>query len=218
MVLSEGTATSKVRYDFVCPDCDSKLTLERIETSTPLSIKTICCECYYPLIFSPMASSEQQTKIRAEYIRKTAFLIHSAKAEDKNLLDWFRTVVKLYGVSTAIIEEDRRSHLDWLQKSIDGIKSAHFVLVLLTKRYQSTDEAGLSIWKAPDKCYDEIAMSFALATTLGGKDILALIEKDVDPGRVLETRAWSYKFDRSSKKLKIDLEFFQTLDRYMDNI
>ena len=100
--------------------------------------------------------------------------------------------------------------MDWLQKSLDGITSADFILVFLTKRYQFTDEKGqIAGWKAPDKCYDEIAISFALR-----KDILALVEKGVDPGRVLETRAWCYRFEKEPK-FKAGTEFFKFLVSYL---
>lgn len=138
-------------------------------------------------------------------------MIHSSKLGEKELLDWFRDLLTLYGVNTFIIEEDPRS-VDWLQKSLDGITSADFVLVFITKRYQFTDEQGQIVgWKAPDKCYDEIAISFALR-----KDIYALVEKDVDPGRVLETRAWCYRFEREPK-FKADIDFFKVIETYLGN-
>lgn len=202
---------SWVRHEFKCPNCDSNVILNYVETYPLLSIETICDHCYFPLAFDPI---KKEIKIRRKPIQKRAFLIHSAKKEDESLLKWFRGIVDLYGVSTHIIEEDRRSQPDWLQKSIDGIRSTEFVLVLLTKRYQYRDESGLLRWKGPDKCYDEIAMSFALGTVLGGRDIFALVEKDVDPGRVLEARAWYYTLEREYQKFGIDIEFFLKLDEY----
>lgn len=200
---------SKMHYEFSCPNCGYELKIEFISRYVPYTIKTICEKCYHPLSFHP---KEKVAEIRMELLRKTAFLIHSAKPEDKTLLDWLRGVLVLYGISTKIIEEDPRS-VDWLQKSLDGINSTQFVLVFLTKRYQYMNESGRLIgWKAPDKCYDEIAISFAL-----GKDIYALGEKQVDLGRVLETRAWCYRFERDHEA-HIDIEFFAKLDSYVGNI
>jgi len=207
---------SKAYYEFTCPNCKNSLTLEQVQTWAPLEVKTICNQCYFPLRFYP---ERGEADIRIEYIRKTAFLIHSAKKEEKNLLDWFRYVVGLYGVSTHIIEEDPRSQPDWLQKSLDGIRSSQFIFVLLTKRCQYTDpESELLKWKAPDKCYDEIAMAFALGTMLGGRDIFALVEKGVDPGRVLEARAWYYILDREYEPFQVEIEFFHKIDAYMGNV
>ncbi len=74
------------------------------------------------------------------------------------------------------------------------------------------DEKGqIAGWKAPDKCYDEIAMSFAL-----GKNILSLVEKGVDFGRVLENRMWCHRFEREPK-FKADTGFFANLDFYAGN-
>ena len=197
---------SRFSYKFHCPNCSFDGNVETLATYEPLSIRVICPECYYPEIYKPR---EKTGEIRVEPIKKKAFLIHSSKGEERELLDWFRELLRLYGVNTFIIEEDPRS-VDWLQKSLDGITSADFVLVFLTKRYQFTDEEGqVAGWKAPDKCYDEIAMAFALR-----KDILAFVEKEVDPGRVLETRAWCYRFEREPK-FKAGTEFFLFLDSYI---
>jgi hypothetical protein len=198
-------------YEFDCPNCSKHLTIEEIETTIPYEIPTSCYQCYFTLTFYPQ---QNVAKIRVKPVRKTAFLIHSAKGEDKNLLDWFRPLMDLYGVSTRIIEEDRRTQPDWLQKSIDGIRTTNFVLVLLTKRYQYYKE-DLSIgWKAPDKCYDEIAMAFALGTVYGGRQIFALVENEVDPGNVLQARAWCYRFHRQQETIKVDYEFFIELDKF----
>jgi len=68
-------------------------------------------------------------------------------------------------------------------------------------------------WKDPDKCYDEIAMSF-----MQGKDIIALVEKGVDPERV----AWCYSFERGDngaiKLIEEGHKFFKRLDRYVGNV
>ena len=202
---------SLAHYEFDCPNCHQHLPIDQIETYTPYEIQTVCVQCYLPLSFYP---EQNVAKIRTKPIGKTAFLIHSAEEEDKDVLDWLRSVVNLYGVSTRIIEEDRRTQPDWLQKSIDGIRSSQFVLVLLTKRYQYYREDGSLGWKAPDKCYDEIAMAFALGTILGGKEMFALVENDVDAGKVLPERAWYYRIDRQPKGVKADIEFFLKLDEY----
>ena len=193
-------------YRFRCPNCSFKGTLKALMTHELPTLKGICPKCWYPVTFN---TREKTAEILMEPIRKKAFLIHSAKPKEKDLLKWFREVLRMYGVQTFIIEEDPRS-VDWLQKSLDGITSSDFALVFLTKRHQFTDEKGqIAGWKAPDKCYDEIAISFALR-----KDILALVEKEVDPGRVLETRAWCYRFQRKPK-LKADTEFFKFLKKYL---
>lgn len=105
--------------------------------------------------------------------------------------------------------------MDWLQKSIDAIRNTDFAISFLTKRYQFTDEKGQNGWKAPDKCYDEIAMSFALQ-----KDLFALVEKETDSGRVLEDRAWCYQFEkiptRGGAPITADTEFFTRLDSYVN--
>ncbi|MCJ7559720.1 toll/interleukin-1 receptor domain-containing protein [Candidatus Bathyarchaeota archaeon] len=153
------------------------------------------------------------SEIRIEQLRKSAFLIHSSKEEEKDLLNWFRILLQLYGVSTLIIEEDSRSNVDWLQKSLDGIEHTNFVLAFLTKRYQFLDDNGQARgWKAPDKCYDEIAIAFARK-----RDLFALVEKSVDPGMVLEQRAWCYEFHREPS-VQIDIKLFQQLDSYMGNL
>jgi len=202
---------SVTRYEFNCPNCNQHIIIDHIQTFTPLEIQTICNQCYFPLSFYPQ---QNETKIRAKTKRKTAFLIHSAKDNDKYPLDWFRPLVELYGVSTRIIEEDARTQPDWLQKSIDGIKSSDCTLVFLTKRYKYYKKDGTLGWKAPDKCYNEIAMAFALGTVLGGKQMFALVENDVDPGNVLEARAWCYRMERQDKTVKSDMKFFDKLDKY----
>lgn len=202
---------SVAHYEFDCAYCNRHLTIEQIETYMVSEIRTICDRCYLPLSFYPQ---DNKTKIRQKSIRKTAFLIHSAKGEDKVLINWLRTMTQVYGVTTHVIEEDRRTEPDWLQKSIDGIRSSDFILVFLTKRYQYyRDDKSLG-WKAPDKCYDEIAMAFALGTMLGGKEMFALVEEDVSPGNVLEARAWCYRFKREDNSLKTDTEFFVKLDDF----
>ena len=198
----------KFSYEFLCPNCSAEGTFNIFMTQEPVTVKIVCHMCCYPIIYKPR---EKTSEILVVPIKKKAFLIHSSKPGEKSFLKWFRELVGLFGVNTFVIEEDPRS-VDWLQKSLDGINSADFVLVFLTKRYQFTDEKGqIAGWKAPDKCYDEIAMSFARR-----KDILALVEKEVDPGRVLETRAWCYRFDREPK-FKADPEFFKFLATYLGN-
>ena len=195
----------KFEYNITCPNCSKIGVIEFLAPIEQESVAATCLECYFPLRFFP---SSNTTEIRFVPIKKTAFLIHSSKPNERKDLDDFRSLMHLYGVSTKIIEEDPRS-VDWLQKSLDGIKESDFVLVFLTKRCQFTDESGKIVgWKAPDKCYDEIAISFALK-----KDILALVEEGVDPGRVLETRAWCFRFSREPKLL-IDITFFDRVDVY----
>jgi hypothetical protein len=175
-----------------------------IEKYPPKRILTFCVNCFFPLYFYPQNNNSE---IRTENIKKSAFLIHSAVPEDRDLLKQFRSILGLHGVATHIIEDDPRP-IDFLQKSFDGIKNAQFTVVLLTKRYQFTNEKGLVGWKGADKCYDEIAMSFAF-----GRDIFAIVEKEVDPGRVLEARAWYYNFERDP--LRIPIEFFSKLAGYL---
>ena len=173
------------------------------ESST---VKVVCYECSHPIRYN---TQEKTAELDITPIKKKAFLIHSATPRERELLAGFRQLIRLYGVNTFVIEEDPRS-VDWLQKSLDGIGSSDFTLVFLTKRSQFADEKGALIgWKAPDKCYDEIAIAFALH-----KDILALVEKEVDPGRVLETRAWCYRFEREPK-FKADINFFLFLGSYL---
>lgn len=202
---------SKHILEFTCPNCSTNLRYEEIALQLPTFFPTRCVHCYYPLNFYP---KENRIEFRIEKTKKTAFLIHSSKHEEKTLLDWFRAVLNLYGVSTRIIEEDHRP-VDWLQKSLDGISSSDFVLAFLTKRYQFTNESGKQGWKAPDKCYEEIAISFALR-----KDIYALVEDEVDSGNVLTTRAWCYPFKKTTLKISpIETErngFFYILDGYVN--
>jgi hypothetical protein len=194
---------------FNCPYCHKRTQYEVIEEIYP--VKMICYHCYKPVI---QDKKSQPVKRRKETISRTAFLIHSSKSEDNYLLNWVRRVFRLYGVSTYIVEEDSRA-LDFLQKSKDGIEQTDFVVVLLTKRYKYKDDSGQWKWKGPDKCYDEIAMSY-----MRGKDMFALIEKGIDPGRVLERVAWYKIFRRVKKNVKIEngYELFQTLDTYIGNV
>lgn len=201
---------SKFTHGIRCPNCSTDSILEYVTKYQPETLKTHCGVCYYPLTFKP---STNISEIRIEQLRKSALLIHSSKEEEKDLLNWFRILLQLYGVSTLIIEEDSRSNVDWLQKSLDGIDHTNFVLAFLTKRYQFLDDNGQARgWKALDKCHDEIAMAFARK-----RDLFALVEKSVDPGRVLEQRAWRYEFHREPS-LQIDIKFFQQLDSYMGNL
>lgn len=198
----------KFSYKISCPNCSAENTATFLKSREPPSVIIVCYECSYPMIYN---TREKIVELRVAPIKKKAFLIHSAKAGEKELLAGFRELLTSYGVNSFIIEEDPRP-VDWLQKSLDGINSSDFILVFLTKRYQFTDEKGsIAGWKAPDKCYDEIAISFALR-----KDILALVEKKVDPGSVLETRAWCYRFEQKPK-FKADPEFFVFLDTYIGN-
>lgn len=196
---------SKRTYNFICPNCSTANSVTNIYLETPVVIKTWCSHCYYPLKTYP---NESKTEI-VEYSKiKTAFLVHSSDSKEKKILNYFRALLKLWGVETLMIENDARP-VDWLQKSLDGISKTDFVLSFLTKRYQFADEKGTIVgWKAPDKCYDEIAIAFALQ-----KQIIALVEKDVDSGNVLNTRAWCYNFSRtndpqSMPPIKIEFDFF----------
>ena len=103
--------------------------------------------------------------------------------------------------------------MDWLQKSLDAIKNTDFTIAFLTKRYQFTDELGQGGWKAPDKCYDEIAISFAIQ-----RDLFGLVEKETDSGRVLQDRAWCYQFEKKPTQggapITVDWKFFSQLDLY----
>lgn len=181
---------SKRTYTIKCPNCSENFEVTSIDLEVPDFFWTWCTSCYYPVDFFPIKG---QSKIRQSKIFKNAFLIHSSGVDEKKILEWFIGLLKLYGLETHIIETDPRP-VDWLQKSLDGIRSADFVIAFLTKRYQFLDKSGkISGWKAPDKCYEEIAISFALQ-----KQICALVEEEVDPGNVLETRAWCYKFKRSA--------------------
>jgi DNA-directed RNA polymerase subunit RPC12/RpoP len=203
---------SKRSFTYVCPNCSTPLEFDYVALELPETLRGAACPlCYYPQTFYPR---ENRAEIRTQEITKVAFLIHSSKPEEKDLLDWFRAILKLYGVDTRIIEEDPRS-VDWLQKSLDGINSTNFAISFLTKRYQYTDESGvIQGWKAPDKCYEEIAIAFSLH-----KDLFALVEKDVAPGNVLQTRAWCYPFEKNGRKnapIKADREFFVALDNYVN--
>lgn len=203
-----------MHHEAICPNCNRQLKMDYVALEVPESLSSFCPFCYYPLKSFPR---ENRAEIRLERIKKTAFLIHSSKQEEKNLLDWFKSVIQLYGVRTHVIEEDHRS-VDWLQKSLDGIRSSDFALAFLTKRYQYANETGVvSGWKAPDKCYDEVAISFA-----HNKDLYALIEDGVDSGNVLASRAWCYNFGKktavegSEAPIVANSEFFQVLDNYVN--
>lgn len=196
---------------FDCPRCHQRVDYRFFEESYP--VKLICFHCYQPLIRRRKTGS---VKKRREQISKTAFLIHSSKTEDRHALRWVREIFRFYGVKTSIVEEDTRA-LDWLQKSKEGIDQNDFVVVLLTKRYQYQDDSGQLKWKGPDKCYDEIAMAFALE-----RQVIALVEKDVDPGRVLERVAWCYFFERGDDgaiaSIEDGQELFQKLDQDLGNV
>lgn len=203
--IKRGAEMPKFQYTVLCPNCSNEGSVSYFWQHEHPNFLAVCGKCSFPLVFD---TKKKTAEIRVEPIKKRAFLIHSSKPNEKKLLNWFRELVKLYGVSTNIIEEDPRS-IDWLQKSLEGITSADFVLVFLTRRYQFTDESGKIGWKAPDKCYDEIAMAFA-----SHKDIFALVEKEVDSGRVLDTRAWCYRFEREPE-LEADANFFIRIDKYL---
>jgi hypothetical protein len=196
---------SKHIVQFTCPNCSAEGVVETIYLELPKTFKTWCGTCYYPLNIFPR---ENRAEIFMSDIVSSAFLIHSSNKREKKMLDYFRALLKLYGVDTFIIESDPRP-VDWLQKSLDGIKNSDFVISFLTKRCRFTDELGKIVgWKAPDKCYEEIAIAFALE-----KRILALVEREVDPGNVLSTRAWCFGFERSKNKkapapIEIEHDFF----------
>ena len=199
---------SKRTCEISCPNCSKEFSVTRIDLEIPKSIITWCSHCYYPLRVYP---KEHRFEIRMKGIKKNAFLIHSSDAGEKRILTWFRGLLRLHGLETHVIESDSRP-IDWLQKSLEGIRSVDFVIALLTKRYQFTGNSGkIRGWKAPDKCYEEIAMAFALQ-----KPICALVEEEVDPGNVLKTRAWCYKFRRNADKtaptpIDADNDFFEQL-------
>jgi hypothetical protein len=205
---------SRKHHEAICPNCSKTIGMDYVAQEVPEFVYSLCPFCYYPLKGVPQ---ENRAEIRIEPVKKIAFLIHSSKREEKYILDWFRYLVGFYGVKTQIIEEDHRS-VDWLQKSLDGIKSSNFVLALLTRRYQYADEKGvISGWRAPDKCYDEIAISFAL-----NKDLYALVEHSVDSGNVLNSRAWCYGFEKKTAFQKTespivaDRDFFRVLDQHIN--
>ncbi len=202
---------SKQEFKVICPNCKKKMKLSSIYLELPQRVHTTCGACYYPLIHYP---KKQETEIAFYDAHKFAFLIHSSDKSEKNLLDYFRQLLKMYGIETFIIENDNRS-VDWLQKSLDGIKKADLVIAFLTKRYQFCDVSGnVTGWKAPDKCYEEVAISFALQ-----KEILALVEKDVEMGNILETRAWCYRFERGEETKSyfkdIDIDIFVQLASFL---
>ncbi len=203
---------SKRTFNFDCPNRLNHNAITSIDLEIPNYLVTWCFHCYYPMKLYP---KENTVEIYQYELNKTAFLIHSSNKNEKRILDYFRSLLKLWGVSTFIIENDARP-VDWLQKSLDGITKADFVISFLTKRYQYTDEEGKIVgWKAPDKCYDEIAIAFAL-----NKQIIALVEKEVDSGNVLNTRAWCFQFHRVNEQtleppspIMIEFDFFDQLFR-----
>lgn len=205
LVAKRRVDMPKFHYAVPCLNCSYKGSVDFFWQHEHPRFNVVCGGCNFPLVFD---TKKKTAEIRVASTKKKAFLIHSSKPKEKKLLNWFRELMKLYGVSTNIIEEDPRS-IDWLQKSLEGISSADFVLAFLTKRYQFTDETGKMGWKAPDKCYDEIAMAFA-----SHKDIFALVENEVDSGRVLDTRAWCYRFERKPE-LKADPDFFLRIAEYL---
>ena len=196
---------------FECPHCNQRVDFRFFEEAYP--VKLICCHCYRPLI---RRSKNGPITIRRERIKETGFLIHSSKVEDRNILSWLREILRLYGVKTYIIEEDARA-IDWLHKSREGIDQHQLIVVLLSKRYQYLDDSNELKWKGPDKCYDEIAMAFQRY-----RQIIALVEKDVDPGRVLERVAWCYFFERDENgdgiSIKDGIQLFIRLDQFLDNV
>lgn len=203
---------SKHKFTYVCPNCSKSLSVDYVGLELPKVFRVHACPfCYYPRTYYP---SENRCEIRTEPIKRVAFLIHSSKSEEKQLLEWFRALLRLYGVETRVIEEDPRS-VDWLEKSLDGINATNFVISFLTKRYQYANESGvIQGWKAPDKCYEEIAIAFALH-----KDLFALVEKDVAAGNVLQTRAWCYPFEKKTRgntPIEADRQFFIVLDDYVN--
>lgn len=199
-------------FRFTCPNCKTALEVN-LFTPVPIALRFTCYDCCYPLYLYPLQNT---VEIRREPVRKNAFLIHSSKKEDEPFVSQIAFLLMLYGVQTVKIEDDPRTERDWLQKSIDGIRDSHFAIAVLFKRYQFIDESGRFQYKAPDKCYDEIAMAFALGTIWGHKDILGLVEENVDPGRILEQRTWCHSFTRDNRQLKIDSEFFVKLDSYLN--
>ncbi len=204
----------KYELRYVCPNCDFLLDFEMMVQQIPDEFINYCPSCYFPHHYNV---KEKKAKVRIQNLHKRAFLIHSSKREDKYTIDWLKLLLKQFGISSALIEQDVRVKVDWLQKSVDAIKNSDFVIAFLTKRYQYTNESREIVgWKAPDKCYDEVAMSFAMQ-----KDLFGLIEKGVDSGRVLEARAWCYQFEMIPSKnglfqLKADLDFFKRLDVYVN--
>ena len=195
------------KFSFSCPNCSNLVEFEGVYLEIPPSIQTWCVHCYYPIEFYTVSNTANFV-VRAE--RKNAFLINSADKKEKHILDYFASLLSLHGISSFMIESDTRP-VDWLQKSLDGIRDKDLVVAFLTRRYQYTNTAGIICgWKAPDKCYDEIAIAFALQ-----KPILALVENEVDPGNVLSSRAWCFSFSRllgnKSKPLDIEFDFFHQL-------
>jgi len=209
--MAVNIAMSTQNFRFNCPNCGTEL---EISLFTPVSdvFSFTCQHCYYPLNLYPL---QNVAEMRREPVRKNAFLIHSSKKEDAPLVSQVAFLLLLHGVNTIKIEDDPRTERDWLQKSIDGIRNSNFVIAVLVRRYPFTDESGKFLYKGPDKCYDEIAMAFALGTIWGHKDMFGLVEEGVDPGRVLEQRAWCHSFTRGYDKLRIDSEFFDKLDGYV---
>ena len=199
-------------FRFNCPNCETALEV-KVFTPVTTTFKFICINCYFPLNVYPLRGIAE---IRREPVRKNAFFIHSSKNEDAPFVSQLSFVLSLYGISIIRIEDDPRTERDWLQKSIDGIRNSHFVIAVLVKRYQFIDATGRFQYKAPDKCYDEIAMAFALGTIWGHKDVFGLVEEGVDPGRVLEERAWCHRFRIENQRQIIDIGFFERLDRYLN--
>ena len=150
-----------------------------------------------------------ELQLSFEQPKKKAFLIHSSKPEEKPLLYWFMSLLCYYGTIAVIIDPNPQVKADLLKKSLDAIADTNFVISFLTSRYQCTDETGKIIFKAPDKCYDEIAMSYAK-----GKEHFALVEENVDSGRVLHDRTWVYRFKKTPTKnapITADTDFFKKL-------
>ena len=175
-------------------------------------MKMTCRACYKPVILD---GAGQPVRRRREAITKTAFLIHSSRAEDRHVLVWVRHILNLYGVSTVIVEEDARP-LDFLEKSRHAVDENELVVALLTKRYRYEDEASREMkWKGSDKCYDEIAMSF-----MRSREMFAFVEEGVDPGRILERVWWYAVFRRRGRNLTIEngQDLFQRLELYTGSI
>jgi len=118
-----------------------------------------------------------------------AYFSHSASEEDKEVEKFFEAVLKMFGVSTYKIEDDKRS-LPPLEKIEEAIKSSDFVFIILTKRHKHL-AYGQYGWKASKYIQYEVGIAYAYH-----KPIVAVAEEGVDVEGILPDITWYRHFKR----------------------
>mgnify|MGYP000220989936 CR=1 FL=1 len=210
---SKGKDLEEIYYEeewnFTCPKCGTNLELKLPANAEDL-LTTFCPVCYEVLVLDRRARKVEIGTVETKY---KAFYSHSAMEEDREVVRFFETMLKLFGVSVYKVEDDYRP-IPALEKIEEGIKQSDFVFVILTKRYKY-EAYGQYGWKSSEYIQNEIGMAYAYH-----KPIVAVAEEGVDVEGILPDITWYHRFNREEllKTGALPSDFFEKLERVLMHV